>query len=179
MNPESSSAPTRARLGSSPDGWAHTNLWDLDGDTFRWIIVAERLVKPVSCCRGVKVCSVCSARDAFSRNPASEGTMPLRAAMPRPRVSNIRPPGKTPMSMALIEDASLHANGNILQISRLSAPSNGFESFHARSAKMEGLPPLSPKKKGGLGEGDMQLGAQSRLGLGCLRYAAPSCRWGQ
>lgn len=33
-------------------------------DAFRWIIVAERLVKPVSCCRGVKVCSVCSARDA-------------------------------------------------------------------------------------------------------------------
>lgn len=84
------------------------------------------------------------------------------------------------MSIALIEDASLHENGNILKISRLSAPSNGFESFHARSAEMEGLlPPLAEKKKGGLGEGDMQLGAQSRLGLGCLRYAAPSCRWGQ
>lgn len=31
MNPESSSAPTRARLGSSPDGWAHKILSDLDG----------------------------------------------------------------------------------------------------------------------------------------------------
>lgn len=50
------------------------------------------------------------------------------------------------MSIALIEDASLHANGNILKISRLSAPSNGFESFHARSAKMEGYP-LSRRKK--------------------------------
>lgn len=84
------------------------------------------------------------------------------------------------MAIALIEDASLDENGNILKISRLSAPTNSFASFHARSTEMEGWGgPRRQKKKGGLGEGDMHLGAQSQLGLGCLRYAATSCRWGQ
>lgn len=61
LNPRTSSAPTRARLGSSPDGWAHRfSGIGMAGDAFRKIIVAGRLVKPGSCRRGVKVCA---ARD--------------------------------------------------------------------------------------------------------------------
>jgi len=86
-NLESRSAPTRALLGSSPDGWAHKILRDLDD------LRCLQILRPLSRASGKadKLSSPCQdgcvppAILAFSRNPALEGTMPLRVPqMPRP-----------------------------------------------------------------------------------------------
>lgn len=117
------------------------------GDAFRKIIVAGRLVKPGSCRRGVKVCAARDPRLFPEPRLLREDAIACRKC-PARRVSNIRPPGKTPMAIALIEDASLDENGNIFKISRLSAPTNSFASFHARSTEMEGWGgPRRQKKK--------------------------------